>query len=78
MHFFRTKIILTHTQQIIILDLDYKASLGDQKKKRISQIGQTNKLIAHIFVNTNAKIEQEIKKCYDKRHQVQDMTIKKI
>ena len=65
-----TGITLTHARQIVIVDLDYNASSSDQAEKRISRIGQTNESIAHILVCTDVKIEQEIKKCHDKRQQV--------
>ena len=70
-------IILTHAQQIVIVDLDYNLSLGDQAEKKFSQINQTKKSIAHILVYTDVKIEQKIRKRYNKRQQVQDMTMRR-
>ena len=62
-----TRIILTRIQQIVIVDLDYNASLGDLAKKRISQIGQINESIAYILVYMDVKIEEKIRKQHDKR-----------
>lgn len=70
-------ITLTRARQIVIVDLDYNASSGDQAEKRISRIGQTNESIAHVLVCTDVKIEQEIRKRHDKHKQVQNMTMRK-
>ena len=72
-----TGITLTRARQIVIVDLDYNASSGDQAEKRISRIGQTNESIAHILLCTDVKIEQEIRKRHDKRQQVQNMTMRR-
>lgn len=77
MRLLEIEIILTRARQIVIVDLDYNASSSNQAKKKISQIKQINKSIAYILVYTNVKIEQVIRKCYNKRQQVQNMTMKK-
>lgn len=56
-HFIETGIILTRAQQIVIVDLNYNASSSNQAEKKISQIGQTNKLIAYILIYIDVKIE---------------------
>ena len=61
-----TEITLTRARQIVIVDLDYNTSSSNQAEKKISRIGQTNKLIAYILVYTDVKIEQEIRKRHNK------------
>ncbi len=72
-----TRITLTRTRQIVIIDLDYNACSSNQAEKRISRIGQSNISTAHILVCTNVTIEQQIRKHYDKRKEIQKMTMKK-
>lgn len=72
-----TGITLTRVRQIVIVDLDYNASLSNQAEKNISCIGQTNESTAHILVCTDVAIEQLIRKRHKKRQEVQNMTMRK-
>ncbi len=72
-----TRITLTQTRQIIIINLDYNACSSNQVKINISRIGQFNRSTANIFISTNITIEQQIRNHYDKCQQIQNMTMKK-
>lgn len=77
MRLLEIEITPTCVWQIIIVDLKYNAFSSDQAEKRISWIRQTNKSIAHIFVYTDIKIKQKIKKSNNKNQQVQNITMRK-
>ncbi len=72
-----TGITLTQARQMVIIDLNYNACLSNQVEKRISQIGQSNEAITYILVYTDDIIEQQIKKCHNKRQEIQKITMRK-
>lgn len=61
-----SRINLTHTRQIIIVDSEYTSYVKEQAKNSIIKIGQINFITAHFLIFYDFEIEKKIKHCYHK------------